>query len=796
MSIDKRVTESYSADAGTALIDGKTAAQVVQSWATSLRKTGGGNFPTKPTPKKTPSKGGSRSDFASESHYGGGGFSCSNVSPKMNRAMRKETRDTTDAEGRPSMATMTAQWEFMREQFLSSSDEQLEWMMESRRGGAYKYAHRKNEKAEDQYFKSIVDIEVLETKLKLLKSENGPMSKILQELAESHDVLFLNPHNDEEQQKVYGNQVMLKNLVDNELKSIFSTDLEKELKSLTDSSDFAAVARRARKVFTTSLPEEIRKVAAKLAFANKINSESLKEMEKWCKREKETAEYDRVMAEEDKQWMAENEEKNMAALRLMRTLIPVDITAITTIELMNRARSAGHLLSLELATEIKLNKMLQWIVMAPEDIAFDNFLNGEKRQYFANIEGFDVTEMRAVRMCLPQRFELDSDGQKAEWRERFIMRLKQLAGQENRDMVRGPWDFEAGKRSMVKLPPLKDDQARRPLYFFRNFLQSTQKLKQYDDRACLLEKKEGWLAVAEISAAELKTEYDTILLESRDNDFKATYGANVVQQAKEMAKKSYQDAELKVKALKRDVELLKNTISNATVTREDFAESMTAVKEYLQSRNIDWETETEPVKIIGTFPEDPIIVRNCASEAAKFLSPEEEANKRRAEIELISQKVCTDVLCAKVAVEEAEDNSNCFVASANNSGESSDNVDHEKLSSVQATVGAFDTRRRSMFDAPAIASAPIGRRRNSVLESANADMINKLNSMLSGNGPAPPAGVKILKRNSLMLPAKPQIGSIEDSENADANIPPPTPKVIQTKSNTLLVGPILYFYAL
>lgn len=791
-SVLKQTTASFSAEAGTALIDGKTTAQVVESWSSSLRKTGGGNFPTRQTPKKMPSK-----SFKTENNWrgreGSGGFGCSNVSPKMNRAMRKETRDTTDAEGRPSMATMTAQWEFMREQFLSSSHEQLEWLMESKQGGAYKYAHRKNEKAEDQYFKSIVDIEVLETKLKLLKSENGPLSAILQDLAGSYDVLFVNPNNDEEQQKVYHNQVALKNLVDTELKSIFSVDLEKELKALTENSDFPTVARKARKVYTTSLPEEIKKVAAKLAFANKINSESLKEMEKWSKREKETAEYERVMVEEDRQWMQENEEVNMAALRQMRSLIPVDIAAITATELMERAEASGHLLSLELATEIKTNKLLHWIVMAPEDIAFDNFLNGEKRQFFANIEGLDVIEMRAVRMCLPPRFELDNEGQKAEWRERFVTRLKQLAGQENGDMVRGPWDFEAGKRSMVKLPPLKDEQARRNIYYFRTYDQSMLKLKQYDDRAALLKKKEGWLTAAEIAAAENKSQYDIILLELRDPNYKNTYGADVMMQAKELAKKAHQDADAKVKALKKDVQSLKSTISNATVSREEFVAAIEATKAYLSSqRDIDWEAESSPVIILGTFPENPEIHRVTVSESARFLSPEEEANKRRAEIEFLSlkkapeERVSDTVLSAAV---EDEDVDTMKCASTGEEHQLQAPGSEGRDSFVTVAVSSLDSRRRSLFDVPTASSlpTPLPRRRNSVLETANADMINKLNSMLSGNGPAPPAGAKQIKRASMISPAKaPKFAT--DTENVNnANMPPPAPVECKTKSTFLQV---------
>ena len=44
---------------------------------------------------------------------------------------------------------------------------------------------------------------------------------------------------------------------------------------------------------------------------------------------------------------------------------------------------------------------------------------------------------------------------------------------------------------MIELPPLKQDLERRPVYYYRTKEQSALKLKGYDDKFNLLQKKEG-----------------------------------------------------------------------------------------------------------------------------------------------------------------------------------------------------------------------------------------------------------------------------------------------------------------
>jgi hypothetical protein len=171
---------------------------------------------------------------------------------------------------------------------------------------------------------------------------------------------------------------------------------------------------------------------------------------------------------------------------------------------------------------------------------------------------------------LPSKFELDADGKKNEWRNRFFARLKQLVSQQQKDKVKGAWDPVTRSRTMVELPPLKPEQLRRSVYFYKTKEQSDIKLKQYDDKLALLSKKVKWLETAEKDAKEAKLEYDTVLKEMRDPDFIEQYGAEKLSTVKELAKTEWSSAEKKRKTMSEEVSRLKKSIENAPITREQF----------------------------------------------------------------------------------------------------------------------------------------------------------------------------------------------------------------------------------
>ena len=140
---------------------------------------------------------------------------------------------------------------------------------------------------------------------------------------------------------------------------------------------------------------------------------------------------------------------------------------------------------------------------------------GDKKSIFENIDGLDLTETRALLLCIPEKFELDKDGKKLEWRQRLFAHAKLLVSQQRHDTVKSSWDEKTQTRLMVQLPPLKPEQTRRSVYFYRTKAQYNARLKQYEDRENVLKRKKNWLAKATLEAQESKKEYDTIINEMR-----------------------------------------------------------------------------------------------------------------------------------------------------------------------------------------------------------------------------------------------------------------------------------------
>jgi hypothetical protein len=228
-----------------------------------------------------------------------------------------------------------------------------------------------------------------------------------------------------------------------------------------------------------------------LSKAQKDSDESLANMEKWQKRETETDEYTQVLRDEEIDWLRTEAKPNATALEIMRSFIPINVAELNVNGIMDYAREKNGLIPLELATEIKNNRLLHWVVTHADDIATANFLYGDKKSYFDNIECLDIIELRAIAVSLPAKFDFDNDGKKLEWRKRFMQRVKQMVSQFNGEKVKGPWDGISNKRLMVDLPALKPELMRRNLYYYRTKEQSDVKLKQYDDKNALLVKKEG-----------------------------------------------------------------------------------------------------------------------------------------------------------------------------------------------------------------------------------------------------------------------------------------------------------------
>ena len=119
-------------------------------------------------------------------------------------------------------------------------------------------------------------------------------------------------------------------------------------------------------------------------------------MEKWAKRETETDDYASVLRDEEIKWFHKELEQNTLALITMRTYIPANIAELSVSDLVAQSKTVDGFLSMELAQELKTNKLLHWVITHPDDIAFASFLTGDKKSYFENLEGLDIIELRAI----------------------------------------------------------------------------------------------------------------------------------------------------------------------------------------------------------------------------------------------------------------------------------------------------------------------------------------------------------------------------------------------------------------
>lgn len=419
----------------------------------------------------------------------------------------KQTHSSNDDDcNRPSIGTIKSQWEFMRNNFFNNSDEDLEWLMVSKRAGAYSYAHKKNETAEDKYFKSLYEIDYYETKLKFFVGINAKLPLLIGDIASYYSTLMATPNNESalEMLSISHNKLVeyMKSQENNKILEVCTSKFEQLMTTmLNETEEKFKIARKARDLHQ-SLPQEILNLQSKLTLARKDCDEALKNMEKWSKREIETIDYASVMKQQEETFMSREFRENTIALEIMRTVLPANIFDISTTELQEIYSGKDGYVSLELSQELKSNKLLHWLVTHPDDIVFSNFLSGEQKAFFENIESLDIIEMRAISLVIPNKFELDSDGRKLEWRSRFFTRFKQLVAQVRREKVKGCWDPTKNCRQMVELPSLKPDQIRRSIYFHRTKEQSNSKLKQYDDKLALLQKKKGWLKLCIIIAID------------------------------------------------------------------------------------------------------------------------------------------------------------------------------------------------------------------------------------------------------------------------------------------------------
>jgi len=663
-----------------------------------------------------------------------------------------------DDDSRPSIGTIKSQWEFMRTNFFNNSGEELEWLMVSKRSGAYAYAHKKNEDGEDKYFKYLYEIEYCELKLKFFVGNTAKLPSLIAELASYYPTLLATPNNEiaiEQVTRVHESiDLYMQTHSNDDILAPFSKRFSTLMTTmLEEKEEKYKIARKARDLHQ-SLPQEIFSLQQRLITARKESEDALKTMEKWSKREVETLDYNVVMRAEEEAFMYTEQSANMEALYTMRSYLPINLMDLSVIEFQQVYKQEGGLISLELAQELKSNKLLHWLITHPDDILYANFLSGEYKACFENLEGLDLMEMRALSLVLPMKFELDPDARKAEWRKRFFARLKLLVSQYHHEKVKSTWNAEKQCRNLVELPSLKPDQVRRAVYYYRTKEQSDTKMKSYDEKLALLKKKQTWFIKAETEAKESKEEYDIVLKEMRDPDFIALYGNEQLTSVKEIAKNEWKSAEQRKKALQQDVHRLQKAILEAPVNREQFIAMENELKVFLlQDQGIDWEVKGQaPIVIEGVFEAVKTLEKRIKP-AAKFMSAEQEAAERKLELANMKKQIITtnqnheEVIVTAIAATDSNETVDAelldtmaavVVTLSDDSEETipSTNIHSSTNVNVNAMIAAANAGNNTTNGEDLVANTSSkGMRRNSILSVTNPHLIGTLNKMFANLGP-------------------------------------------------------------
>jgi hypothetical protein len=405
--------------------------------------------------------------------------------------------------------------------------------------------------------------------------------------------------------------------------------------------------------------EEIGSYNEAISRLQQEQEQALAENEKWIERESGACDYAEEMDRADKEWLRREHKANQQALQLLRQLIPMEMVqggrmtekGLADAYVAQARKVAGAeckaVMSLELANELYSNKLLHWACTHKEDIAKANFLVGPTKPCFEGIEKLDVVELRAIAACLPDRFELDSDGKKREWRARFMTKAKAMVARQNGELVAGSWDAKQNARKMVPMPPLGPSERRRDVYFYRKHRDMVTRKREYSRKATTLASKKQRLSQLEESVAANKREYQVILSESRDPAFREQICVETLSRAKKLALEAVKTAESQKRVLGSDIIAMEGTIKSAYYSEEEFSSHFAAVEAYLEQEGKAEAWKKAPggsgsasgggdgrVPIRGFFPANPAIAKSERA-IVKTFSVEEEAEKRREEMDFL-----------------------------------------------------------------------------------------------------------------------------------------------------------------
>ncbi|GMH87821.1 hypothetical protein TL16_g10972 [Triparma laevis f. inornata] len=382
------------------------------------------------------------------------------------------------------------------------------------------------------------------------------------------------------------------------------------------------------------------------------------EIEIWNERMNTAPEKAEEMDKRENVWVEKQNEKNLQCLKIMRSYIPVDIQKLSVKQVLEKAKKEGGQYTYTMAERFKNKKLLHWLVLHKDDISRENFLVGGNVSSFKNLSDYDVIELRAVYACLPEKFELDNTpgkvGQKLEWKNGLIAKLKAMSSQQEGETVASGWDPVKQEQKFEKLKPLQHEDERNLGYYYldengmkdkiAHFETIEQRLDGLLKRCKVLEGEEG-KSIGLV--AEMKAEVNAALEDFRSEYLQQEYGKDILKTLRDEAQTHYKKVvvelgELKTsdkgkvtgKGLKLKIYNLRESIKSASPNKQECLEEFAKVR--AQKLHVgDGEADAAVLTGVLEIPYDQVLSGFCNVEfkgrgclIGGVFNPQPELNKR------------------------------------------------------------------------------------------------------------------------------------------------------------------------
>ncbi|RLN73533.1 hypothetical protein BBJ28_00013604 [Nothophytophthora sp. Chile5] len=377
---------------------------------------------------------------------------------------------------------------------------------------------------------------------------------------------------------------------------------------------------------------------------------AMRDVEIWKTRRDQAKEFPDEMRKRETAWQLRQRETNDTSLAVLRALIPSDIADLSVESLITRAREteAGVLYTYELATYLKTNRFLHWLVTHEDDIARSNFLAVDSAPFFLDFTGYDIQELRALARVLPESFAFDKDGRKRAWRAAFMEHVRLLTAQQQRQTIKAGWDPVRRARRDVQLPELTARQQLNPVFCYPSDVEIEAKLVKFQRQQARLEAKRLRLVQLEDELVpQAKAEYVAVAEDARNEELQRVFGKSTLISLRDDAKQQHLTLCKERDAVKSELAHGQRTWEAQTPSFEQYQAEVELI------RGLKAEIRNAP-RLLGPFPAmSDVQPRERA--AFKKLSVEEEAEARKRELDSAIARRSQDINdVATAAIEQSD----------------------------------------------------------------------------------------------------------------------------------------------